>query len=308
MKRLILFISLLITLTSGQAILAQGADSCEFRLGEVYLALANAQITYEAGNEAAALEALANARRQIEIIEAQCAGDEVAQESLRTGGSIVIYLPDASLSKLNGLAFANGIELSIAEDSGAFMEQLQDPQVVAAIYGSDRSRENVYAPSDRILLSIEAFVSDGGHALLMYDRAWVEQTELLQDLFEIAIANETLMYDEGTLRFADSILPPWLQGMRIGVEGETWLTAYVLTPNPQGFTGSIISQDSGRERIAYYETSSGSLSFMPRTIRCVGWQYSCVNYAHGDWLDDRNIDFLDNEEAAIALLRHLSGG
>ncbi len=304
----LLALSMLAILVGASPALAQDdPGSCPLNLAQVYLRLTNAQIAWDAGNSQAALQSLGEAQTLLGEIASRCASGS-AQTPARGPGAVVLYLDDkgpGQFTKLNAVAFANGLDLTIAESEDQFEQLLAEPATAAAIYGSGSESR---APSDRALLSLEGFVQDGGRALLFYDGAWTDESKLIQDLFGIAVAGELVAAGEGNLRYPDSALPAWLSGMKLGVEAdEIWLTAYLIIPSTEGMQLAARSGETGRDRVVFYEAASGNLIWMPRITQCVAWQYGCVEADPTDWFDDRNIDFFDNEQAVLALLRYLSG-
>lgn len=292
---------------------AQGgqSDDCNWSLTQVYVSLANAQVAWEVGNQAGALEALSEAQAQLERITSQCSGEEPEPGAERGGGAIVAYLGRGSsdYSKLDALAWTNGIDLRITEDPDEFMEQLHESDVVAVMYGSRTYSRRLMAPNDRVLLSVDTFVRDGGKALLFYDYSWEDSNDLLTDAFDFAVVAETLASGEGHLRFEDSMLPAWLSGMRVGMQStEIFLNVYLVTQDGEGIQRLLTSSDSGRERMVYYESPSGRLILFPRPVRCETQDHYCDSTVHIDWFDNQNIDFFDNERAALAVLKYLLGG
>ncbi len=309
MKRpLLLTVMVLALLVGAYPGAAQGPD-CTIRLTDVYAALANAQVAADAGNTAGALEQVAAARAALERIEAACAGGAVPATG-RSGGAVVLYLGGRYFDKLDGLAFANGIDLIIAENEDQFLEQLQNANVVSAIYGSYYNTNNDhYEPSARALVALDAFIRDGGRALLLYDAFWPEQNDLLQELFTVASVYEVLTYTEGSLLLEGKALPTWLSDLRVGVQSDNpALRAYLVAPVSGAEQIFWVSQDTGRDRLVYYQNASGDVIFWARTEACFAWSYdNCAGFQPIDWFDDDNIDYFDNEQAALVMLRFLSG-
>src|SRR5690606_18873918 len=133
-----------------------------------------AESDWDAGNPVAAIERLSEARLLLEQIERACSATEEPQTPAARPGAtrIVVHIMEhytpfgvAELTKLSAAAYVNGFSVTVYDDQAAFLSELDEPDVAAAIYGgqvaSDPGRRKLYD-----------FVQDGGRILLMYDGSW----------------------------------------------------------------------------------------------------------------------------------------
>lgn len=289
---------------------AQEDAACEINLTQVYLLLANAGAAYEVGNPEGALQALSEARALLQGIEAQCAGEPLP-EALDTAGRnrIVVFVGEDDeysnhgdpLSKLAGLAFVNGINLSVFPYDDEFLAQLQQPDVAAAIYSA-------VSPNVEVLLALRNLADAGGRVLLIYGAHgdWLDQNKLIQELFNVSIVEEGVKAEPDTLLYPSSMLPAWLRNYRVGVAQNNFVErifGYLVSPASGGERGYLVSDESGSERLLYYSAPNERVAFWPYI-----WAQGSSIYVAEYFFDDENIDYFDNEEAALTLLRYLLRG
>jgi hypothetical protein len=211
----------------------------------------------------------------------------------------------ANYSKMDSLAWEEDIKLTITGDIDEFINELKKADTTVAIYGTDIFEDK--PPNSKVLLTIDRFIRDGGTALLFYDRNWEKVNDLLQDNFGFSVVAEKLAYGEGSLRINESMLPDWLSDYRIGVESkEIWLYSYIVVKDEGGVQRSVKSNETGANRLVFYERSDGRLILFPRIMVCHAWSYGdCAGFIPQDWFENNNIEFFDNEQATKALLRYL---
>jgi hypothetical protein len=215
--------------------------------------------------------------------------------------------PREEYTKLESLAFVNGIDLMLIPVHMQFLsEELEQEDVAAVIYGDDVLEGD-------ILAALEAFVRrDGGHVLFLYSFGWERQNKALQDLLGVSMADEWIKKSDDFLIYDSSLLPPWMEGLRVGFTDEydrLGLRLYIVTP-ADGEKGYMRSEESGEERLMYlsYRLGNGRVTFWPCGY---GWISSTQDRAYwgtpSDFMMDRSIDLFDNEQATLSMLNFLLG-
>ena len=206
-----------------------------------------------------------------------------------------------SFSKLDGIAFTHGIDFDDYTNPNTFIDQLDEPDVIAAIYGAGEVDDNH-------LYALDNFVESGGRVFMDYGPRWGLQNSLFQQLFGISISVETILSSEDILIYPSSSLPSWMDGLSVGVQGSTFehfLGHYLYVPGIDGERRYIVSQETGLSRLVYYSSPDEKITFWPHTdYLCCGWG---LELYYNFFYDDENIDYFDNETAALNMLHFLLG-
>jgi len=210
------------------------------------------------------------------------------------------------LTKLSGLAFANGIDLTIFErDRGGFLDALSSPDVNAAIYAPSAGA------TKEDLIQLRELTQRGGRALLFYDEYWTDYNSVLQTEFGVSVAEENVLWggeDGDILLYAPEMLPSWLSGMTIAAKPEyeraLSISAYLIAPlGTPAVAHEVTSAESGKSRIVYYAAEEFSLTFFPSAHE------PAPNFNFDPesryFFEDNSIDLGDNEQAALAMLMYL---
>ena len=202
-------------------------------------------------------------------------------------------------TKIDGLAFANDIDLTIFErDKNGFLGEIRQPDVIAAIYAPSRE------PDAEILLQLESFVQNGGRVFMMYSHYWSEENSLLQDLYGVSIAEERVSpYDELIL-YDQDMLPSWMQDARLAAAGccyNSMINGYLIVPGEIGEAKYVRSDKTSEERLVYFSSPDKGITFFPRVI----YYPANSDPEDLDFFDDDNFDLADNEEATLLMLRFL---
>jgi len=307
-KTTVVSILFLIVLSiSGLPVLAQ--DGCDHDLSPVHDLLAAADAAWTRGDNVTALDAVAQARVLLEQIEAQCTLPSSSSSPVpgRPGATrILIHANElgslmglANLTKLSAAAYVNGYTVAVIDDQGAFLSELDKSDVAAAIYVGQ-------VASDPGLRKLYDFVQEGGRILLMYDGSWLDRNALLQELYGVSLAAEKIeIQTRSSFLYRQSVLPPWLQAYSIGIPSlSNDLTAFfrvylAVPPTWPGERGTAPGENA-HARLLYYANPTATVTFWPLPL---GGRYERTPL----FFNDENIDYFDNEAAAIALLRHMMG-
>jgi hypothetical protein len=218
-----------------------------------------------------------------------------ADESQR----IVMFRPDGphcnpdDYGKLEELAFASGMDLDITGGTEEFLAALASEDVTAAIYAPDQ-------PTAEALFELEAFVSRGGHALFVYDEEWAEQNDPLQQLFEVSVERETVAtIVDGLPFFNQAMLPSYMKGQHVVIYRTCVpfeLPAYLVTSLEVGEKQFLRSEDTGQDRLMYFDHPTLSAKFWPAVTM---FSDPCMPFF------DEDLSLGDNPKAALGLLSSL---
>lgn len=210
-------------------------------------------------------------------------------------------------TKLESLAFANGISLTPTRSISDFINWLTEPDVAAAIYVIEGRQVQQLD-----LIELEGFSKTGGRVLFFYDDRWAEHNSTLQDLFLVSVAAEEIreIY-EATLLYDDTMLPGYMRGLRIlGTRPKTqriYIKAYLTTTLQGGERTYFTSQETGRDRLLYLSTADGKVTFWP-SVRCTRSEGAFDSfYSICPFIGDESIGFADNDRATLAVLNYLLG-
>lgn len=306
MKQAVLTAFLLVIAWFVSAAPVSAQAGCDHDLSQVRNLLDAADTAWANGDDAAALDAIAQARTLLEQIEQTC-GEVTASVPLRPGADrINILVMEHSttfgipkLTKLAAVAYANGFKVTIFEDQAAFLADLDKPEVVAAIYGGQ-------VASDPGLRKLYDFSQQGGRILLMYDGSWIGSNTALQELFGVSLAAEQIdVQAHSSFYYKTTVLPTWMDAYSVGIPSlENDLTAYfrvflVVPSTWPGERGTAVGENSNT-RLLYYANPTGTVTFWPLPL---GGDYEFTPL----FFNDGNIDYFDNEAAAMAMLQYALG-
>jgi hypothetical protein len=281
-------------------------NDCPHDLTQVRTLLATADAAWANGDNAAALEAVSQAQALLEQIQQEC-GEDVPAASGRPGADrIIILLKEHTtsfgipeLTKLAAAAYADGLKVTIFEDQAPFLADLKKPDVAAAIYGGQLA-------SDPGLRELYDFVQDGGRILLMYDGSWIERNAALQGLFGVSLAAEKIdIQSHSSFHYKPSVLPAWLDQYSVGIPSLdndliAFFRVFLVVPSTwPGERGTAVGENANT-RLLYYSNPTGTVIFWPLPL---GGNYEFTPL----FFSDENIDYFDNEIAALAVLEHLLG-
>lgn len=296
MKALMLrIVVLFVLLVSAPVHAQQSTDFCDIDLSQVYVNLANAQLAARVGNMAGTLQWLAYSRQSIEAVEVGCQSLTAATvPQTETGHRVIVYAdtspysPNESLTKLSALAFVNGISLTVYSDPWLFVSALSEDDVVGAIYGGPVNAD--------FLARFKEFYDSGGRLLLFYggvysEWGWQDRNTDIQNMFGVSLI-QAGVFAADSFHFSDTLLPPFLAGLDIGIPSQVSLGSYLVVP------GEAIHRGMVGERLILYLSANGNLILWPPIVG-----NSATIYFFGDSLIER----FDNEVAALILLRYLSG-
>lgn len=201
-----------------------------------------------------------------------------------------------TLSKLVGFSLKDGIVLQSYSNQDKFLAALNDPDVRAALYSGTG-----YSPG--ALRALSAFAARGGRVLFFYDGDWLQQNDLLQELFGISLGVERVKYVKDELVYDPVMLPDWASSLDVGIarSGQYhYINAYAVSTLELGQSGYLLSDEGGKERLLYLSTSSGRAAFFPRP-----YTFEQLVNEYQYFFDDANIELFDNQQAALRMLNSL---
>jgi hypothetical protein len=207
------------------------------------------------------------------------------------------YMGSKSYTALEGLAFVNGISLDVLDIRSDFVSQIDQPDVLAILYGPPE-------PQDTDLYKLASFLDAGGRVVLFYNKDWAESNPLLQELFGVSVVEEALLgYGLDSIQFPEQSLPSWATGRTVVIAAvqSNYLSSYLMTTHQDGERTYIHNPSLDTDRLIYLSLPDRSVTAWP-TVRRGGEGYNYTNFFH-----DREIGFMDNEEASIGLLLYLAG-
>lgn len=269
-----------------------------------------------AQEEAAPTEEIAVQDKPTEVIETSTPAPPPTAVLVKRD-RILMYAPDtcrdSTYTQLEGLAFTDGIKFNLYDNSGPgrynndFLNELKSPDVAAGIW------LNSYI-TDADLITLKDFIDDGGKLFLAYGDWWTVHNELLQDLFGVSIVKEEVLGNDhgghASIQY-QSILPSWANKMSVYVADENGyntlsLTSYLMTIIQGGEKAKFSSEASGDQVLMYLSNAEGSVIFWPHVhYYKYGSARSCSTYI--DFFEDKQIDYQENEQAALAMLNYLLG-
>lgn len=301
---LISTIILVIICSTNPPVVAQ--DVCEPDLAPIYNLLLAAESAWDAGDADAAVARLSEARHLLEQIERACPVTEQAQTPPAHPGAtrIIVHVMEhyttfgvAELTKFSAVAYVNGFSVTVYDDQAAFLTELDEPDVAAAIYGGQ-------VASDPGLRKLYDFVQYGGRILLMYDGSWLERNAALQELFGVSLAAEKIdVQARSSFHYRPTLLPNWLDGYSVGIPSLSndliaHFNLYLVVPaNWPGERGTLEGENASL-RLLYYANPTGTVTFFPLPL---GGAFQWTEL----FFNDENIDYFDNETAAVAILEYL---
>ncbi len=201
-----------------------------------------------------------------------------------------------TLSKLVGLGLRDDIAVQTFSDQDKFLAALKDPYVLGALYGGKGN-------SPGSLRALNAFATGGGRVLFFYDGDWMQQNDLLQELFGVSLVAERVKYVKDELIYAPAMLPGWASGLNVGVAqaGQYhYINAYAVSNQELDQTGYLLSDESSKERLLYLSNMPGPVAFFPRP-----YIFERLANEYQYFFDDANIDLFDNQQAAQRMLKFL---
>lgn len=234
----------------------------------------------------------------------------VSGQVARSGESVHLAIRSrAEITKLQSLGFQQGIKVTRGH--------------LGDLPGNARGVlffQN-FAPTENQLTALHRFVMNGGRAVLMYHRGWVNSNNKLQDLFQVSVSQECVFKEtRKSIMFPADGLPALIESLKIGVDtghGYSAIRAF-LTALAEGEKRAIVSSATGKSRLlsTSFPLGKGEVLFMPilyskystgGTSR--GW-VTTGGTTHQHWwpfFDDGSIDQYQNSEAALCLIRWLAG-
>jgi len=219
-------------------------------------------------------------------------------------GRVLAYLISAdnagieTLSKLVGLGFRDGIDVQTFSNQDEFLAALEEPNVRGALYAGT-------GYSAGALRALSTFAARGGRVIFFYDGDWLQQNDLLQDLFGVSLVIERVKDVKDELVFDPAMLPGWASGLNVGVARtgqDHYITAHAVSSLELEQAGYLLSDETSKERLLYLSTLGGRVAFFPRP-----YTFENLINEYQYFFDDANIDSFDNELAAQGMLKFLMG-
>ena len=119
----------------------------------------------------------------------------------------------------------------------------------------------------------------------------------------MSIVKEYVTAKEEYLPYSGEFAPDCLQDYESGiVDGEKiFITAYLVSAQEPRQASYMKSGDTNKKRLEYYESADGRVILFPFS------HYYVQNYGPVDeyFFDNHNIDYLENEAAALSMLEYL---
>ena len=208
-------------------------------------------------------------------------------------------MPTDDYTAFEGLAFLNGISLDVSVVRQDFVNGLEQPDVLVAIYGP-------YEPNDSELYELADFVEGGGRVLFLYNERWTPYNPLLQQLFGISVVEETVLGPGlESIQLDEQSLPSWVSGLTV-VFASAYryeINTYLMSTLEGGERRYIRNTDLGTDRLIYLSLQDRSITAWPATVWVTG---SFGNRHWTQFFHDDEIGYMDNEEAAVGLLLYLA--
>ena len=203
----------------------------------------------------------------------------------------------AELTKFSAAAYVNGFSVTVYDDQAAFLSELDEPDVAAAIYGGQ-------VASDPGLRKLYDFVQNGGRIFLMYDGSWLARNAALQELFGVTLAAEKIdIQTRSSFHYRPTLLPSWLDSYSVGIPSlsndlSAYFNLYLVVPTSwPGERGTLVGENASL-RLLYYANPTSTVTFFPLPL---GGDFQWTEL----FFNDENIDYFDNERAAVAILAYL---
>ena len=208
-------------------------------------------------------------------------------------------------TKLQGLALEVGAKL---DAKGG----LKGASGILAFSGWGGWNASVTRIPSETLLDIDSFVRNGGRAVLFMTSATIdEMNPLLTDLYTLALAKEEVISKPNIVLPGEGFFPFW-RDLRVGCgsggDYKCRIVSYIAGRIPDtAMVTKLKSEETGRNRPMSIRIKHGKgtlwISHSPSTY---GGGNSCR--ISGSFFHDRQVDRLDNSEAARRILKWLAFG
>jgi len=209
------------------------------------------------------------------------------------------------LTKLQGFALEVGAKLYAEGD-------LNGANGVIAFSGWGGGNAGHSKIPSGALLDIDAFVRNGGRAVFFMTSASTdEMNPLITDLYMLALAKEIIANKPNIVSPGEGFFPFW-KDLRVGCGSvhnyRCQILSYIGGRIPKTATiAKLKSEESNRERPISVELKLGNGRLWISNTPCMnGGGNPC--HMSGSFLHDRQIDRLDNTEAARRLIKWLAQG
>jgi len=214
------------------------------------------------------------------------------------------FIDQRGYSALEGLAFLNGLSLDLndSSDHAEFRNSVEQPDVLVALYGPTE-------PFDSELYQLSSLVQHGGRVLFLYNERWAEYNQLLQDLFGISVVEEDILGPHlDSVQLDEQSLPSWASGLTVVLAGrrDYNLRSYLMSTLEGGERRYVRNPELEADRLIYLSLENRSITAWPAII-WVREGYPSGYRIPTHFFHDEEIGFMDNEEAAVGLVRYLAG-
>ena len=218
--------------------------------------------------------------------------------------SFYIKFYEDDFSKLDNLALENGIMLDVYEEYADFLREVRYSSDIAGI---------IDVGGSLTWDEINSFLLKGGRVFRAYSvYSLGKNLGPNKNINMISGPGEFIM-NSGQYQFPDDSLPPWLQGLAIGVingdrSERLFLDSFLEVSGDDGDRGYLMDRKTSEEKLIYYGSPDGNLILFP----IINSPYEVNGYYHIYWnvfFDDWNFSYyeFDNEEAALRMMHYLLG-
>lgn len=199
--------------------------------------------------------------------------------------------PIPGYSKLMEAAVEEGIKVDVIRDRGEFMTELMDPDLDLVIYPADSWNQ------DGDLRAVADFTNGDGNALLLYDHRWKQfHVEILQEQFGVTVVGAEIINTSGAVPLSN-LFPEPLHQLNTFTTGSSWVAARAYLETEAEGEKVYMEDRNGEQRLVFYRNSDGNVAFMLQT--------PAYPPKSNFFFDDVGIEYGENEEAAVQLLKYL---